>query len=119
MATVIWFATIAVILLAFGLNVFALRDIRRYTPAGLLPDNMFELVAPGHVFSSNVPRWLQRRYLLSLLLIGVALSGAVTLSSMLANYSRAILFGFLLVPSLVQNVACWRRFRKSSQHCAK
>jgi hypothetical protein len=112
--TVILFATIAVFLLAGGLYVSAVRDLRHCMSAGLLPDNMFEALLPEYAFSSKVPRRLQRRYLLSMFLFNVAVSGAVTLSFMAANYSRTILFGFLLVPSVVMNVACWRRFIKSS-----
>ena len=112
--TVVLFATITVFFLAFGLYVSALRDLRHYLSAGLLTDNMFQSLLPYYAFSSKVPRRLQRRYLLSLFLLSVAISGAVTLSLMAANYSRTILFGFVLVLSLVQNVAHWRCFRKSS-----
>jgi membrane associated rhomboid family serine protease len=82
--------------------------------AGLLPDNMFEALLPEYAFNSKVPRRLQRRYLLSLFLVSVAMGGLVTLFFMAENYSRVIMSGFALVTTLVMNVVCWRRFKKSS-----
>jgi hypothetical protein len=111
--TVVLFATIAVFLLAGGLYVSAVRDLRHCMSAGLLPDNMFEALLPEYAFSSKVPRRLQRRYLLSTFLVSVAMSGMVILFFLAANYSRVIMSGFLLVLSLVANFTCWRRFRKS------
>jgi hypothetical protein len=112
--TVVLFATIAVFLLAGGLYVSAVRDLRHCMSAGLLPDNMFEALLPEYAFSSKVPRRLQRRYLLSTFLVSVAISGMVILFFLAANYSRVIMSGFALVTTLVMNVVCWRRFRKSS-----
>lgn len=114
MVAVVLFATIAVFLLAGGLYVSAVRDLRQHTSAGLLDDNMYQALLPEYAFNSKVPRRLQRRYLLSAFLVSVAISGAVALSFMAANYSRTILFGFALVTTLIMNVVCWRRFRKSS-----
>jgi hypothetical protein len=112
--TVVLFATIAAFLLACGLYVSAVRDLRHHTSAGLLDDNMFEALLPEYAFSSKVPRRLQRRYLLSTFLVSVAISGMVILFFLAANYSRVIMSGFALVTTLVMNVLCWRRFRKSS-----
>ena len=112
--TVVLFATIAVFLLACGLYVFAVRDLRHCMSAGLLPDNMFEALLPEYAFSSKVPRRLQRRYLLSSFLVSVAIGGIVTLFFLAENYSRVIMSGFAIVLSLVANFVCWRRFRKSS-----
>jgi hypothetical protein len=114
MVAVVLFATIAVFLLAGGLYVSAVRDLRQHTSAGLLDDNMYQALLPEYAFNSKIPRRLQRRYLLSAFLVSVAISGAVALSFMAANYSRTILFGFALVTTLIMNVVCWRRFRKSS-----
>jgi hypothetical protein len=105
MVAVVLFATIAVFLLAGGLYVSAVRDLRQHTSAGLLDDNMYQALLPEYAFNSKIPRRLQRRYLLSAFLVSVAISGAVALSFMAANYSRTI---------LIMNVVCWRRFRKSS-----
>ena len=112
--TVVLFATIAVFFLGLGLYVSAVRDLRHCMSAGLLPDNMFEALLPEYAFSSKIPRRLQRRYLLSMFLFNVAVSGMVILFFLAANYSRAIVSGFALVTTLVMNVVCWRRFRKSS-----
>jgi hypothetical protein len=114
MVAVVLFATIAVFLLAGGLYVSAVRDLRQHTSAGLLDDNMYQALLPEYAFNSKIPRRLQRRYLLSAFLVSVAISGAVALSFMAANYSRTILFGFALVTTLIMNVVCWRRFRKSA-----
>ncbi len=113
--TVVLFATIAVFLLAAGLYVYAVRDLRRHTSAGLLDDNMFEALLPEYAFSSKVPRRLQRRYLLSTFLVSVAISGMVTLFFLAANYSRVIMSSFLLFLSLVANFVCWRRFRRQGR----
>src|SRR5258706_15952807 len=102
--TVVLFATIAVFLLACGLYVSAVRDLRHCMSAGLLPDNMFEALLPEYAFGSKIPRRLQRRYLLSSFLVSVAISGAVALSFMAANYSRTVLFGFALGTTLVLKV---------------
>src|SRR5258707_4924276 len=114
MVAAVLFATIAVFLLAFGLYVSALRDLRHCMSAGLLDDNMYEALLPEYAFNSKVPRRLQRRYLLSAFLVSVAMSGMVILFFLAANYSRVIMSGFALVMSLVMNFACWRRFRRSS-----
>jgi hypothetical protein len=112
--TVVLFATIAVFFLGLGLYVSAVRDLRHCMSAGLLPDNMFEALLPEYAFNSKVPRRLQRRYLLSLFLVSVVMGGLVTLFFMAENYSRVIMSGFALVTTLVMNVVCWRRFKKSS-----
>jgi hypothetical protein len=44
----------------------------------------------------------------------VVMGGLVTLFFMAENYSRVIMSGFALVTTLVMNVVCWRRFKKSS-----
>lgn len=112
-STVIMYATVLVIIFGAFLHVSALRELRQCLSMGLVNDDMFRWLLHEYVFGSNVPRRLQRRYLLSLFLGSLALSGLALLYWLAANYARMIMVCLLLFPSLVMNFTSWTRFRDS------
>lgn len=113
-STVIIYATVFVIIFAAFLHASALRELRKCLSLGFVNDGMFEWLVHEYAFGSNVPRWIQRRYLLSLLLCSLALSGIALLYWLAANYARMLMVFILLVPTLVIDFKSCKRFWNSS-----
>jgi low temperature requirement protein LtrA len=103
-------ATLIVFIVAFGLNVSAALDLRRYMPAAFLDNNQYWYILHRLAFDASVPRKLQQRYLLSLFLAALSLGGVVTLALMQPNYPMAILFGSIFLVFVVESVSCWKRY---------
>jgi low temperature requirement protein LtrA len=105
MKMLIIIATFIIFIIAFGFNVSASLDLRRY-----MPNNQYWYILHRLAFEARVPRKLQQRYLLSLFLAALSLGGVVALALMQPNYPMAILFGSIFLVIVVESVSCWKRY---------
>ena len=103
---------------AIGLQVSTSLALRRYAPVGSRPSNMDQYIIHRYAFEPTVPRALQRKYLLSLVLGSLSFGGIVVVALMQPNYLMTALVGLVFLVGVWVSISSWKRYARhgSARH---